>query len=97
MVELHVLLEPRGIVGGVILKPDPVEVETRIAPPSESLKGPAALGVLDVVADIDAAIDSCAQPLVEMAAVIDSATRPRDDERVPAGAAGWNIGTQRHD
>ena len=42
MVELHVLLEPRGIVGGVILKPDPVEVETRIAPPSESLKGAAA-------------------------------------------------------
>src|SRR5438046_10349901 len=42
MVELHVLLEPRGIVGGVILKPEPVEVETRIAPPSESLKGAAA-------------------------------------------------------
>src|SRR5437879_394256 len=38
MIEVHVLRESRGIVRRVVLKPDPVELEIRIAPPSESFE-----------------------------------------------------------
>src|SRR6267142_5102079 len=38
MIKVHVLRESRGIVRRVVLKPDPVELEIRIAPPSESFE-----------------------------------------------------------
>src|SRR5437867_12838995 len=41
MIEVHVLRESRGIIRRVVLKPDPVELEIRIAPPSESFEWPA--------------------------------------------------------
>src|SRR2546428_9980677 len=38
MIEVHVLRESRGIVRRVVLKPDPVELEIRIAQSSESFE-----------------------------------------------------------
>ena len=56
----------------------------------------AARRILDVVADIERTIDARAQLFVEMAAVIDPATDPRDVERARSGATEGNVGTERH-
>src|SRR6267142_1821664 len=56
----------------------------------------AARRIFDVVADIERTIDARAQLFVEMAAVIDPATDPRDVERARSGATEGNIGAERH-
>ena len=53
-------------------------------------------GVFDVVADIERVVDTGDQQFVEMAAVTDSAAYPGDVERAHPGAAGRDIGTERH-
>src|SRR5439155_25176089 len=72
--------------------------ERRVVPshPDSSMVILPARRIVDVVADIEHAVDAGAQLFVEMAAVVDSPADPRDIERTRAGAAGWHIRTERH-